>query len=200
MVTILSVDPSENQKLKNCLKRSCLKFIGRGWDKNEEIKASKIYSKKGFGADSVCYVLNGLVKIPTLEVHYIGVNKNKITSQSLRDAPYGVSYNYFAGELLSILVFEEQFTNLNLIYDLRNKESHNRRHFEEYLKTKIFGTAFEKQIEVTMGASGMESTQSKGLQAVDFFSWSIFRNVEYKDPRFTKIFAHKIGRRKEWYI
>lgn len=41
LITIISVDPSYNKKIKNRLKRKFAEFIGRGWDKAKEIKQKK---------------------------------------------------------------------------------------------------------------------------------------------------------------
>jgi len=82
----------------------------------------------------------------------------------------------------------------------KNKETHENKHFREYLETKVAGTALERGIDVNLTIQGLNSKESYGLLAVDYFSWSIFRKFEYNDNRFFELFKHKLKRRREWYI
>lgn len=198
VITILSVEENSIYKIKNHLKRKFADFIEKGWDKTKEIKAVELYRK--FGANAVKKVITSLVSIPSLEISYIVINKDRIEHQSFRNAPYGTAYNYFTGVLLSKLIFEDNFHNIYLIYDKKNKETHENKHFKEYLKTKLFGTAFEENINIDFSVDGGDSHKWYGLQAVDYFSWAIFRRFESGDQRFFNLFSERIRRRREWYI
>jgi len=200
LITIVSIDPSVMNTLKNRLKRKFAQFVKRGWDRTREIKAYEVYKDKRFGSEAIYEVLNALTTAPTLEISYVVVNKENITNQSFRNAPYGTGYNYFTGLLLSELVFEDNFHDVHLTYDLKNKESHEKKHFREYLETRIIGTALEKNVDVNLTIEGLDSQSSYGLSAVDYFSWAIFRRFERKDSRFFDVFQHKLKRRREWYI
>ena len=200
LITILSIDPPFLNKVKNRLKGKFAHFIKKGWDKTQEVKAFKLNKYRKFGRDAVSSVLNTLITIPSLEINYIIVNKENITNQSFRNAPYGTAYNYFTGVLLSEIVFQDGFNNVYLVYDKRNKESHQNKHFQEYLKTKIFGIALENNTNVSLSIAGDDSHQQYGLLAVDYFSWAIFRKFEYQDDFFFKLFEGKLRRRREWYI
>jgi hypothetical protein len=145
-------------------------------------------------------VLVTLARIPSLEVSYIVINKHAINSQSFKNAPYGIADNYFAGVLLSEIIFQDGFHNTQVIYDIRNKETHQKRHFREHLETNVLGAALEKGVEVEFSIDGRESSHCYGLGAADFFSWSIFRRFEYDDPQFFYLIAHRLRRRRQWYI
>lgn len=200
LITILSIDALQANQIKKCLKREFASFIRRGWPKRKEPKASDLFRDKKFGGPAVVNVLKSLVRISTLETSYIIVNKDKISHDSFRKAPYGIGYNYFTNVLLSELIFQDGFHNIHLIYDIRNKETHQKRHFKEHLETSILGTALEKDIQVKFTIHGFDSSSCYGLLAVDFFSWAIFRNFEHGDDRFYKLILNSMKRRREWYI
>lgn len=200
LITILSVDPSAMNIMKNNLKRKFVGLIKKGWDKTQEAKAYEVFKNRKFGAKAISEVLDSLSRIDTLEISYVIVNKDKITNKAFRSAPYGTAYNYFTGVLLSELIFEDRFHDVHLIYDVKNKEAHENKHFREYLETKVAGTALERGIDVNLTIQGLNSKESYGLLAVDYFSWSIFRKFEYNDSRFFELFKHKLKRRREWYI
>lgn len=200
VMAILSVDDSHLYKVKNRLKRKFARFIRNGWDKTIEPKAFNLNRNSKFGNAAVSSVIETLVTIPSLKINYIVVNKAGITNQSFRQSPYGTVYNYFTGILLSEIMFLDGLTDVHLIYDQRNKESHKNRHFDEYVKTKIYGTALEKNVNVNFHIEAGESSSVYGLLAVDYFSWAIFRKFEYNDCRFFDLFKSRLGRRREWYL
>ena len=103
VITILSIDESAINKIRNSLRRRFTKFIEKGWDRNREVKAFEIFKNRRFGENSVREVLDALTRIDTLAISYIVVNKEKIENKSFRNAPYGTGYNYFTGILLSEL-------------------------------------------------------------------------------------------------
>ena len=200
LITIISVDPSHNNKIKNCLRRKFAKYIRNGWDKTKEIKANSLCRDDRFGAESIEEVIQSLIRIKSLEISYLVVNKDKITNKSFRNAEYGIAYYYFTGVILSELIFEDGFHNVNFIYDIRNKETHYKRHFKEHLETKIFGKALEREVSIEIQIDGLASDKCYGLSAVDFFSWAIFRKFEHSDDRFYSLLKSKIKRKREWYI
>lgn len=200
LITILSIDPSKAPILKYRLKQKYSSFIRAGWNKNREFKAFDLYRDKRFGYLAIIDVLNVITSIDSLQVSYLIVKKDNITNKSFREAPYGTAYNYFSGILLSESVFIDNITDIQLTFDKRNKETHTNKHFREYLETKIYGSALEKDINVTMTIQGADSQQVYGLQAVDYCSWGIFRKFESNDNRFYSLLQAKFLRRREWYL
>lgn len=200
LITILSIDAIRANQIKKCLKRRFASFVRRGWSKEKELKASELYRDKRFGTPAVVNVLQSLTRVSSLETSYIVVNKDKISHESFRKAPYGIGYNYFTSVLLSELIFQDGFHSIHLIYDIRNKETHQKRHFKEHLETSILGAALEKDIQVKFTVQGADSSSCYGLLAVDFFSWAIFRKFEHRDDRFYKLILNSMKRRREWYV
>ena len=200
LITIITIDVVESDALKARLRRQFAYFIRNGWNSTREIKASELYKNRKFGASAVLRVLNALMQLNSIKINYLVVNKNNITHQAFRDAPYGIGYNYFTGILLSELVFQDNIGDFQLTYDEKTKETHPNRRFVEYLQTKITGSAFELDRNVTFILRSGKSHESYGLRAVDFICWSIFRKFEYSDARFFNVLSQAISRRREWYI
>jgi hypothetical protein len=200
LITVLSISPSDAEKLKRLLKRRIAFFISKGWPKDKEPKAFALNKDIRFGQAAICNILKTLVTIPTLGINYIVVNKAEITNQSFISAPYGTAYNYFTGILLSEMIFQDNMRDVHLICNTRNKETHTKRHFQEYLKTKIYGMALENNVNVNIVIKGEYSHKCYGLLAADYFSWAIFRKFERDDDSFFKLFENKLSRRREWYI
>ncbi len=200
LITILSNDTAENNQLKNRVIKHNADIYNKGWDKNDEIKASDLNRDKKYGPNSIKKVLLSLKKLPSLEISYIVINKDEITSPSIRTAPYGIAYNYFSSKLLSDLIFKYKLYKTHLIYDKRNKEAHPNKHFREYLSSQVWGNAFEKKVSVYLTINGEDSRTCYGLAAVDYFCWSIFRKFEQKDNRFFDLFRDKVKLKREWYI
>ena len=109
-------------------------------------------------------------------------------------------YNYFAGVLLCGLIQKLQIDDIDLVYDLRNKESHSEKHFTDYLHAKILGQAFETQTSMSLRIAGRESHMDRGLGAADFFCWSVFRQFEHADRQFMNDFRGKVAFKKGWYL
>ena len=200
LITILSVSTPYHKTIKNALKRRITFLIKQGWPPKKEPKAYEINKDKHFGQPVITDILTKLKVIPTLKVNYIVINKARITNKSFLNAPYGTGYNYFSGILLSEMIFDDGLYDVHLTYDARNKESSVKRHFQDYLQTKIYGKALEKSTDVNITFTPEQSHNSYGLLAVDFFSWAIFRKFEQGDNAFYNIFLNQLGRRREWYI
>ncbi len=105
-LTIISIPTEDSKAIKARFKAKAKQFIRNGWDKGKEIKAHNVYIAPGFGAPAVLEMIDQLADVAPLQISYLVVNKDRITSQSLREAEYGIRYNYFTGVLLSEMVFE----------------------------------------------------------------------------------------------
>lgn len=200
LLTVISIDESENRQMENRLKRIFARFVRRGWDKSREVKSYELFKDKKFGPAAMKKILDALTSISSLEISYLIVNKQKILNESFRKAPYGIGYNYFSGILLSEMMFQDGLHDVHLIYDKRNKETHSNKRFREYLETKVYGTALESDIAVKLLIEAKESQNCYGLLAVDYFSWAIYRKFEHGDDLFFSLFQEKLKRRREWYI
>lgn len=134
-----------------------------------------------------------------MKVSYIVVEKSKITNQSFRNAPYGISYNYFTGKLLKNLVFEHNLHDIYLTYDERSKESHPNQKYQQYIQTLMYGEALEKEVDIDMTITGANSSKVYGLMAVDIFCWSIYREITAGEDTFITVFRDQIVHKNELY-
>jgi len=182
------------------LKRKFSAIIQKGWNKEIEIKASSLFAKSNFGPKSVKNVLGFIRSLESIEIHYMVVNKTAIENESFRNAPYGIAYNYFAGHLLEHIIFDNKVHDFQLIYDERNKETHKKKNFEEYLQTKLNGDALIKSVNLSMQLQAGNSNSVYGLRGVDFIAWSIFRKFEKNDSRFFDLFKERISIERKWYV
>lgn len=200
IITVISIDPQVAIVVKRRLKRQFAKFIKTGWPKQKEVKSHALFVDRRFGAKAMETIINLLTSVPTLEISYIVINKDGITNEPFRNAPYGTAYNYFAGILLSEMVFQDKMYDIHLIYDIRNKETHPKKHFKEYLEAKICEKSLENNVDTSISIVGSPSHEVYGLLAVDYFSWALYRKFEYGDDRFSKIFKNKLKRVRKWYL
>ncbi len=102
---------NESDSIRRIIKAFEKKLIRKGWPKGIEIKASRIFDARWnpaipssfkFKYDVITPLTEIFTKMCTcpLEIDYISVNKSRL-SQSLRRAPFGIIYNYLAGEVLA---------------------------------------------------------------------------------------------------
>ena len=202
IIAVISTD--EPKALGRTLAREKAKLINAGWPKNIEIKGSTLYGCNNDPRIPRDIASNRLVHLETIidkiigcscVAHYSVVNKARIT-QNLRNAPYGIAYNYFSGKLLC-RIYENRFSrDLTLTVDRRSKETHGHLPFDGYIQTQIIGEcghihAFTIKHE--------ESHDVLGLQAVDFLSWGLFRHYEHGDSQFRTLIKPKVGICDNWY-
>jgi len=208
-ICALTVEENKKNKIKSTMKRKKAKLYKLGWPKEVEIKASVLYSlrrnkkipqkvKNNIRGDSfIQEVLISLKNSCSPKIDYIIVRKDGLQDASFRSSPYGIAYNFFAGKILIPIILK--YKDCFLTIDRRNKEMHPHKHFDGYIETTARGEAFEKGINLSLEIRHEESSINSGLQAVDFFSWSIYRKVRNGDTRFFNIFKDLIMQNYEWY-
>jgi hypothetical protein len=197
---------SDTTSLKKTLKRFEKDLIHDGWPNRREIKAASLFNARRDLEIPASYRYKKnpsepLVKIfrklqdCDFEADYISVRKDGLT-EALKSAPYGIIYNYLAGQVL-----EYRFKNaveIGLVVDATNKEAHSGRHFDGYVQTKAF--------EVGQGlrrfhVQHCDSTTTLGLRVVDYISWSVYRKCESKDRGFYDLISRKFNKVncREWF-
>lgn len=209
-LTTLKVSEANLKPMKNVIKSVKGALHKRGWPRELEIKAYNLHGLHKnpripanlqsaiVGDDLITNILARLCRSCNPEIDYIVIRKNGLTSTSFRAANSSIAYNYFAGKVLSRPVKESG--NCRMCPDPRNKETHSKKRFKEYICTKLHEEAFDQGRNLTVTVQSPPSHLEPGLQAVDFFAWSVFRKYEYGDDRFYEIFKNKIAERKTWYI
>jgi hypothetical protein len=181
------------------------KLITAGWPKSREIKASRLfkmgydnaikadYKFKNDGPQLIRDVLNKLVEFDIM-IDHITVRKDGIISR-LRDAPYGILYNYYSSRILVPRISNEG--NVQLIADARSKESHPNLKFDGYIETEIYQNSTKPiYLEITH----VDSSISSGVRMVDYFCWAINRKYEHGDDRFYKIIESKLCEKKMYFF
>lgn len=208
-ICTLTIDEGKRSKIKNTIKKKKSKLYTLGWPKEIEIKANILHSLKSNpnipqvvkdnvnGDNFIQEVLISLKNSCSPRIDYIIVNKEGLKPGTFDKAPYGIAYNYFAGKILIPIILDCKDCYLTI--DKRNKEMHNHMHFSGYIETKVRGDAMEKGIDINLEIKHGESQNESGLQAVDFFSWSIYRNFAHNDSRFLDIFTELIKIKEKWY-
>lgn len=202
LITVIST--RDSKRLKNAIKRRKKRLYDAGWPRNIEIKGTTLWGcanqpgvPQKIVQDRDLWLnrfINGALT-EGVSAHYSIIRKSRLGA-NLRNAPYGIAYNYFAGTLLCRAYATHFGSPLTLIADQRNKESHDKLYFSNYIKTRLIT---ECQHNGVCDVHHMESHDVVGLQAVDFISWGLFRHYEHGDGRFRGLIQPRIGYRDNWY-
>lgn len=203
IITLLC--PDDSKHLSNVIRKFKGDIIKAGWPKNIEIKANHLhmakynddipiqYEYKNMPDEPIIKILTKMASMP-IEVDAIVINKAKI-SDDLRTLPYGVLYNYYSKKVLVTRI--TRYDETRLFLDRTNKQTHKLKRFDDYIHTEALlakGHNFNFSIEHG------DSNVIRGISAVDFISWGLFRKHEYNDPSFWQLFKHKIVAYKRFYF
>ena len=208
-ITCLTIGEAIKNKIKDAMRHKKKKLYKLGWPRNVEIKATNLHGMKHDwripqdvkdainGDDYIVKILESIKYSCQPRIDHITINKGRIRRASLRRAEYGIAYNYFSWELLRPMLID--FKNCKLIVDPKNKERHSKRHFEGYIETEVLKLMMGSRLAISFGIEQPDSHTNLGLQAVDFFSWSINRYVTGKGSQFYNIFKDLIVIGRRWY-
>lgn len=208
-VCTMTIEETKRKKIRNTMRKKSAKLYRLGWPRELEIKATNLHNLKNNkeipqavknlidGDKFIEEILFSVKHACQPRIDYIVVNKDGIKDPSFRSSPYGITYNFFAGKVLVPLILE--IKDCFLTVDKRNKEMHNQKHFDGYIETRVRGDAFEKGIDLELEIKHDDSQTNYGLQAVDFFSWSIYRTIARNDERFFRIFKDLVKIGEKWY-
>ena len=118
----------------------------------------------------------------------IYLNKKKVYTR-LQDEKH-VLYNYVTNILLD-RIFSKRFfpdgQNVILIASKRETNKFLNDNFSDYLNKQV-----KDAHGVKLTIKIKTPSEEKGLQAVDFISWAIFRKYEYKDAGYYNLIKNKI--------
>lgn len=97
-------------------------------------------------------------------------------------------YNYLARLILNQLPFENADETINLILDKRKRAAHVQE-FNRYVQRQL-----EDRVppNVRFRITHENSKDNPGLQAVDLFSWGVFRKYEREDAAWYEVFRGKV--------
>lgn len=96
-------------------------------------------------------------------------------------------YNFLARFLVEKLNLSKAERNVELVVD-RCKNKEEIRDFNQYLINQLEALL---PLNTDLNISHLTSQESAGLQAVDLFSWGIFRKYEYNDTEWYTIYQNQ---------
>ena len=100
-------------------------------------------------------------------------------------------YNYISNLILNECSLEDN--HVSLVVDKSKTNRSLREDFDNYIRRNINQKNDNCKLKIKH-----ENSQKEGcLQVLDFISWAIFRNYEFKDSRFMNIIKDKIVIKKE---
>ena len=121
-------------------------------------------------------------KQSTFGIYAIVLNKARVF-EDLRKQQERL-YNFVARALIEKCPFKEAQDRIILTLDKR-KSAKEIEHFNQYLLAQLQGSL---PLQIPFEIYHHHSFENKGLQAVDLFSWGIFRKYERGDPSWYNIF------------
>lgn len=124
----------------------------------------------------------------------LALNKIRVESHLQTRTGKKKLYNFLSRFLLEKLNLPITMTNVELVVD-RCKNKKEIRDFNRYLINQLEALL---PLNTALNISHLTSQESAGLQAVDLFSWGIFRKHENNDSEWYDIYHHKISFETEY--
>lgn len=137
---------------------------------------------------TITRMLQMLAEVEGLKIMTIILNKKKVHLDLQNQKNY--LYNYTANIVLDRLIntkILDKNQRISLVVDRKDTKKNLRENFISYI-TNAMHKRDHKKFEMTLVASH----EDRGLQAVDFISWAIFRKYEKGDFEFYEIIKSKI--------
>ena len=177
-ITILVVEGIDhNRGLINAVKKTCRRKLAR--TDAQELKGSRT------SLEVKQYFYNLARPIP-FGIFSMTLNKRRVYSD-LTEKKDRV-YNFIARNVLDHIPFDKANNRVELIID-KCKSKKEIVEFNSYLAHQLKGRIDPR---VPLDIYHWNSHETQGLQAVDLFSWGIFRNHERGDNAWRKVFAEKV--------
>lgn len=127
-----------------------------------------------------------LVQGIPFEIFAITLNKRRVYQdlQANKDR----LYNFIARLVLDRVPLADATTRITLTMD-KCKNTAEIAHFNRYIEKQVQGRIDPR---IPLDIAHPSSHEQRGLQAVDLFSWGIFRFYERRDEVWRRLFAEKI--------
>lgn len=182
VITLLSCDEGEIYDLRRIMKKVRSRIIKKKMKKYPELKGNN--STDEIRKD----ILNRFVKTNS-EIFTIILEKSKV--YEYLKSKKNKLYNYISNLILNECSLDSD--HVSLVVDKSKTNRSLREDFDNYVRKSINQKNNNCKLEIKH-----ENSQKEGcLQVLDFVSWSIFRNYEYKDSQFMDTIKDKIVIKKE---
>ena len=181
IITILAIRGRDNNRmLIKAVKKTLARKLNRKKSVAAELKGARtiIEIKKYFYSR---------VKDLKFAIYSLTLNKKRVYERLTRNKER--VYNYISRLVLDKIPFDQAQEQVILILD-KSKSPKEVREFNEYVLGQLTGRLDPK---VPLDIKHENSYHYNGLQAVDLFSWGIFRKYEKKDTEWLEIFQEKIA-------
>lgn len=194
--------------LERKIKRLNAQLYTDGWPRDVEIKGTTLWSCQAkiqlrervpvtirIRRTDIIREYLAAIHAAGCRIAYSVALKEKMTDRLLQ-TDYGIVYNWLSGLLLT-RYYEHALRghDVTLCVDQRNKERHHHRHFDGYIQGRFFELYPDCRQLIIRHETGIV----RGLQAVDFVSWSLFRYFEHNDRQFRDIVDRGNVFRDNWY-
>lgn len=163
---------------------------------NRKKKNSRLVSElKGTGTniDVKKYFFRN-IKNDEWSIYALILNKSRVESHLQTRIGKKKLYNFLARFLMEQLNLSNVQRNVELIVD-RCKNKEEVRDFNQYLVNQLEALL---PLNTNLNILHLTSQESTGLQAVDLFSWGIFRKYENNDIEWYKVYGDKVSFETEY--
>lgn len=178
-VTVMLVQGVENRKrIAKAVKRTLKKKLSSPMER--ELKGSKqsIEVKR--------YFYRHIEPVP-FELYALTLNKRRVYEHLAQKKDR--VYNFIARKVLDVIPFENATVRVGLVID-RSKSKKEIKEFNDYLIRQLSGKI---EPRIPLDIDHHLSHEDLPLQAVDLFSWGIFRKYEKGDREWFDVFRGKIS-------
>lgn len=183
-ITVLVLKGQDkNRTLINAVKHT----LKRKLRKKKLLKTSGCELKGSNVSIEVKNYFYGQVKDIDFKLYALTLNKKRVYQSLMKEKER--IYNYIARLVLDKISFDNAEMRVNLILD-KSKGKPEIAEFNSYIFREIQAKIDPK---IPLSIVHALSHESLGLQAVDLFSWGIFRKYERKDTEWFKVFSSKIS-------
>jgi len=180
-ITILAIrGPENNRLLIKAVKKTLARKLNRKKSVAEELKGAKTSLE-------IKKYLYAHVKELKFAVYALTLNKKRVYERLTKDKER--VYNYISRLVLEKIPFEKAQEQVILVLD-KSKTQKQIGDFNQYIFRQLKGRLDPR---VPLDIKHQDSRNYYGLQAVDLFSWGIFRKYEKKDLEWFIIFQEKLA-------
>jgi len=182
-ISILALQSEQNRALNFAIKKTIARKL------NPKGKRSRIINElKGTNTTlAIKTYFYELVEDLDFKIYSVTFDKKKILPLLMQNKER--VYNHIASRTLEKIDFSQSYSQIDLIVD-KSKSTAQIETFNQYIVQQVEARL---NIQVPLNIKHANSTQFYGLQAVDIFSWGIFRSFERKDKEWFSVFESKVA-------